>query len=103
MRTALLSNFRIGEEDFAQWCQTLKTVLFERWPGVAVLLAGGGASDFVRVIFDECGRRRDLSAETTEEEIGRWVRIEYPMADLETLRNDPLPEEVLEDLETSLL
>ena len=99
MRTAVLSKFRIERDDFLLWSQRLRTVLFERWPGVAILVAGGGASDFMKVIFEECARMRDLSGDRIEEEIGRWVRIEYPMADVEALHKEPLPEEVIEDLE----
>jgi hypothetical protein len=99
MRTAALSKFRIEREEFILWCQRLRTVLFERWPGVAILVAGGGAGAFTRVIFEECARTRDLSSDRIEEEIGRWVRIEYPMADIDALRKEPLPEEVIEDIE----
>jgi hypothetical protein len=102
MKTAVLSNFRVDQEEFQQWCLRLKTVLFEKWPGVAVLIAGGGTTIFLKAIFDECARRRNLSLETIDKEIGRWARIEYPMADLVALRVEPLPEEVLQDIEAEL-
>jgi hypothetical protein len=101
MRTAVLSRFTIEREDFILWCQRLRTVLFERWPGVAILVAGGGTSAFVKAILEECARTRDMSSDRIEEEIGRWVRIEYPMADIDALRKEPLPEEVVEDIERS--
>ena len=102
MKTAVLSNFRVDQEEFQQWCQRLKTVLFEKWPGVAVLIAGGGTTIFLKGIFDECARRRNLSLETIDKEIGRWARIEYPMADLDALRAEPLLDEIVDDMEAEL-
>jgi hypothetical protein len=102
MRTAVLSNFRVDREEFQRWCLRLKSVLFEKWPGVAVLIAGGGTTIFLQAIFGECARRRNLSSETIDQEIGRWARIEYPMADLDALRIEPLLEEVVEDIEAEL-
>src|SRR5215469_5244744 len=102
MRTAELSNFRVDREEFERWCQRLKIVLFQKWPGVAALIAGGGTKGFLQAIFEECARRRNLSSEMIEEEIGRWARIEYPMADLDALRTESLQDEVVEDIEAEL-
>jgi hypothetical protein len=102
VRTAVLSSFRVNQEEFQRWCLRLKIVLFEKWPGVAALIAGGGTTIFLKAIFDECARRRNLSSETIEEEIGRWARIEYPMADLDALRAEPLLDEIVDDIEAEL-
>jgi len=56
----------------------------------------GGTTIFLKAIFDECARRRNLSSETIEEEIERWARIEYPMANLDALRTEPPLDEIVE-------
>jgi len=71
VRTAVLSSFRVNQEEFQRWCLRLKIVLFEKWAGVAVLIAGGGTTIFLKAIFDECDRRRNISSETIEKEIER--------------------------------
>jgi hypothetical protein len=92
----------LTQEFLDNWCKQFRYVLVKSWPGLVGLIIDGGIQDLGVSVLNACCRRGNFSIEFFNDEITRWVRLEFPEYPIEMLAQGGLSREQEEDLDLVL-
>lgn len=92
----------VTQDGFKAWCERFRDLLVREWPGLIGLIIDGGVHDLVRTVFAACRKRNNDSEFFINEEIERWMRLEFPEITSLSLKSGSLTIEQEEDLDLEL-